>query len=82
MAIRTDPNPGRGDRRTTLGSLARLESLSRYDLALLLIPLAFLCSFVLGSMFPVPTSASLVGASLFGAAVVTDVYFRNPPTVR
>jgi len=79
----TDSDSGRSDRRTSFDRLGTLpESLSRYDLTLLVIPLVFLCAFVLGTALPVPTLASLVGASVFGAVVVTDALFLNPPTGR
>jgi hypothetical protein len=82
VPVSTDSEPGRSVRRTPFRSLAPLDSLARYDLALLVIPLAFLGALVVGSALPVPTLASLVGASLFGAAVVTDALFLNPPTAR
>jgi hypothetical protein len=82
VTVSTDSEPGCSARRTTFRSLAPLDSLSRYDLTLLVIPLAFLCALAVGSALPVPTLVSLVGASLFGAVVVTDALFLNPPTAR
>jgi len=85
VAISTDTDraPGRSDRRTPFDRFGTLpDSLSRYDLTLLVIPLVFLCGLVLGSALPVPTLASLLGASVFGAIVVTDALFLNPPTGR
>jgi hypothetical protein len=79
VAIGTSTETGRSDRRTPFGALG---SLSRYDLTLLVIPLAFLCSLALGSALPVPTTTALVGAALCGAALVTDALFLNPPTAR
>lgn len=79
MAISTDPDAARTDRRTPSGPL---RSLSRYDLTLLVIPLAFLCSFALGTALSVPTRTVMVVASLCGAAAVTDALFLNPPTGR
>ena len=80
MATSTDPEFRRteGRRRSTPRALSR--SLSRYDLTLLVVPLAFLCALVLGSALSVPTSAALTGAALCSAVVVADALFLNPPT--
>lgn len=80
MAIGTDTDPRRTDRRKTLAPGALSESLSRYDLTLLVVPIAFLCALVLNSALPVPTSTALAGAALCGAVVVADALFLNPPT--
>lgn len=82
VAISIDPGARRSDRRTPSDPLPIPDSLSRYDLTLLVIPLAFLCALVVGTALPVPTSASLVAASLCGAVVLTDALFLNPPTGR
>jgi hypothetical protein len=82
MSVGTDSNTGRSDRRTTLDPLGPPDSLSRHDLVLLVIPLAFPCSLALGSALPVATPTALVGAALFGAAVVADALFVDPPGAR
>lgn len=82
MAIGTRTENGRTGRRTGLARLGLSGPLSRYDLVLFVIPLAFLFALVLGAALPVPTSAALVGAALCGVAVVTDALFLNPPTAR
>lgn len=56
-----------------------LASPSRYDLALWLIPAAFLLAFVASAILPVSTRAALVGASLIGTLVIADAVALNPP---
>lgn len=53
---------------------------SRYDLVLLVIPMAFLFGLVVARMSSVPPHVPLVGAALVGALAVGDAMFRNPPT--
>lgn len=80
MATSTDPEFRRTERRRRSTPRALSRPLSRYDLTLLVVPLAFLCALVLGSALSVPTSAALAGAALCGAVVVADALFLNPPT--
>ena len=80
MATSTDTELRRTDRRRRLAPGALARSLTRYDLTLLVVPLAFLCALVLGSVLQVSTSAALSGAALCGAVVVADALFLNPPT--
>lgn len=77
MATSTGTDVGRTDRRTSLGSPGPL---SRYDLTLLVIPLVLALSGLVGAASAVPTPAALLVGALFGAAVVVDALFLNPPT--
>lgn len=56
-----------------------LASLSRYDLVLAFIPVAFLVSVVIGYLLSVPFRATLTGASAVGALALVDALFVNPP---
>jgi hypothetical protein len=56
-----------------------LPSLSRYDLVLALIPVAFLVSVVLGYLLSVPLRTTLTGASAVAALALLDALFLNPP---
>ncbi|MFB6084581.1 MAG: hypothetical protein ABEJ94_10085 [Halorientalis sp.] len=56
-----------------------LDSLSRYDLVLALVPVAFLVSVVLGNLLSVPFRTTLAGASAIGALTLLDALFVNPP---
>ena len=80
MATSPDTEFRRTEHRREPVSRSTLESLSRYDLTLLVVPLAFLCALVLGSALSIPTSAALAGAALCGAVAVADALFLNPPT--
>ena len=79
MAISADTGTGRTDRRTPSDSI---DSLSRYDLTLLAIPLVMSLAGAVGATSPVPMRTALVVASLCAAAVVADALFLNPPTAR
>lgn len=54
--------------------------LSRYDLLLAIIPLAFLLALLAGFALSIPPQLSLVAASVIGAVALVDGLFRNPPT--
>jgi|APHM01.1.fsa_nt_gi hypothetical protein len=66
---------GSGD---TLGS--SFARLSRYDLILVAIPLAFLAGGVATFGLGVPVRRSMAAASLVGAFAVVDALFINPPS--
>lgn len=53
--------------------------LTRYDLVLLVIPVAFLFGLIAAGLLSVPTHVPLVGAAVVGALAVGDAMFRNPP---
>jgi len=56
-----------------------IASLSRYDLVLAFIPVAFLMSVVLSFVLSVPFRTTLTGASAVGALALLDALFVNPP---
>ncbi|MFC5973122.1 hypothetical protein ACFPYI_17450 [Halomarina salina] len=56
-----------------------VDRLSRYDLVLLVVPLAFLGALLVSALADVSTQSALSGAALVGAAVVADGLFRRPP---
>jgi hypothetical protein len=56
------------------------DGLSRYDLVLLAIPLAFLSGLVASGLSSVPVERALGLASAVGATAVADALFFNPPT--
>lgn len=58
---------------------ALVRSVSRYDLVLAVIPLAFLLSGLAGVALSVPPHLWLAGGSVVGALAVADALFRNPP---
>ena len=55
------------------------DRLSRYDLVLLVVPLAFLGAVLASTFAGVSTHSALAGAALVGAAAVADGLFRRPP---
>ncbi|WP_277542015.1 hypothetical protein [Haloarcula laminariae] len=60
--------------------LLRPGSVSRYDLVLAVIPVAFLLTVVASGLLGVTMRTALAVGALLGAAVVTDALFLNPPT--
>ena len=55
------------------------DRVSRYDLQLLLIPMAFVVAWLLSVLVGVSTTSALTVASLVGAATIADGLFRRPP---
>lgn len=55
------------------------DRLSRYDLVLLVVPLAFVVAALASAFVGVSTHSALTGAALVGAAAVVDGLFRRPP---
>jgi hypothetical protein len=53
--------------------------LNRYDLILLGVPLCYAAAILIGFTFDMPTTVSLGGGSVLGAALLGDALFRNPP---
>lgn len=53
---------------------------SRYDLILAAIPLAFVAALVAAVTLGVPLRSTMGAASMVGALAVGDAIFRNPPT--
>jgi len=62
------------------GPRSLADELSRYDVVLLAIPLAFLFGLVVSGLPSVPVEGALGVASAVGAVAVADALFLNPPT--
>jgi len=60
-------------------SLPDIGAVSRYDAVLLVIPLSFLASGLVGQLLPVDPQAGLTLGSIVGAAAIVDALFLNPP---
>lgn len=58
---------------------AVLASTTRYDLALWLIPLAFILAIILGTALDLSVRTMLVSAALVGVVVLADALYLNPP---
>ncbi|WP_162993819.1 hypothetical protein [Halalkalicoccus subterraneus] len=56
-----------------------LAPVSRYDLVLWLVPLAFLLAFVASATLAISTHTALVGASLISALAIVDAVALHPP---
>ena len=61
--------------RTTDGAIA----VSRYDLVLAVVPVAFLLAFAAGLLSSIPLHAAMAIGSLAGTAAVADALFVDPP---
>ena len=61
--------------RTTDGAAA----VSRYDLVLAVVPVAFLLAFAAGLLSSIPLYAAMAIGSLAGTVAVADALFVNPP---
>ena len=57
----------------------RSTSLTRYDMVLTLIPLAFIVVALAAGVSGVSFHAALAGGSALSAAVLVDALFLNPP---
>jgi hypothetical protein len=57
-----------------------LTAVTRYDLALGVIPFAFIGSVVASATADLSLTQALVPATLVGILVIVDVCYRNPPT--
>lgn len=57
-------------------------STARYDLALGLIPLAFVLAMTLGMVLGLSVQVMLVSAALVGVGVLVDALYLNPPVER
>ncbi len=53
--------------------------LSRYDIILVAIPLAFLAALLVGQLLSLSMQATVVVGAALGALVVVDALFVNPP---
>lgn len=53
--------------------------LSRYDVILVAIPLAFLAALLIGQLLSLPIQAAVVVGAALGALAVVDALFVTPP---
>lgn len=68
--------------RSTLrpnGPRARELGLSRYDLVLAVVPVAFLLALLVGGVVGVPTRVAVTTAAAVAALALIDGLFLNPP---
>lgn len=56
-----------------------LNSVSRYDLVLAVIPTAFLTALLTANLLALPARSTLVIAGFVSALVLIDALFLNPP---
>lgn len=56
------------------------DELSRHDLVLVAIPVAFLFALVAGRLLAVPVQGSMTVAAAVGAIAMADALFLNPPS--
>jgi hypothetical protein len=75
MAVSRNTGTGRRPHR----SPTALPSLTRYDLVLVAIPLAFLATLLGHVVTGVSIELAIAGASLVAATAVTDALFLHPP---
>jgi hypothetical protein len=57
----------------------RGSGLTRYDIVLLCVPVAFLAAAVASLVLDVPPHAATAAGGLASAFVLADALFRNPP---
>jgi hypothetical protein len=57
----------------------RGSGLTRYDIVLLCIPVAFVAAALAGVLLEVPSHATTAAGGLVSAFVLADALFRNPP---
>lgn len=65
--------------REMFSAVRRPPGLSRYDVVLAVIPLAFLSALFATTVLSMPFQQTAVVASLVGGATVIDALFLNPP---
>lgn len=63
------------------GGRANLD-VSRYDLILAVIPLAFVLGVLVSGVLPVPLHGGMALAAAVGGIAVVDAIFLNPPVPR
>ena len=70
-------NPG----QTGSGNESRrpLDSVSRYDLLLAVLPLGFLCPVLAHVLVAIPLQMAIASGALFGLVVTVDALFVHPP---
>ncbi|MFB6223876.1 MAG: hypothetical protein ABEH86_09445 [Haloarcula sp.] len=78
MSTRADRTGG-FDRQNAEQAVS-FQSLTRYDLALAVIPAVFVLTLLTAAVLDLPVRTALTGGSLVGALIVVDALFVNPPT--
>ncbi len=76
----TSPNSGHSRPTSRRPLRDRLANLSRYDLLLAVIPLAFAVTLAVHAALGVSFRAAVAGGALLSGAAVFDALFFNPPT--
>jgi multidrug efflux pump subunit AcrB len=66
--------------RDVSGIAGQFDGVSRYDLILAAIPLAFFGAVLATALSSVSMEAGMAAASTVGALAVGDAIFRHPPT--
>lgn len=57
-----------------------IDRVSRYDVALVAIPMLFVGMVIIGWILGLPTPLKVVLGGILAGIIVTDVLFINPPT--
>ena len=76
----TSPNSGHRGTPSRRSGRSRLPDLSRYDLLLAVIPLAFVAMLGVHAALGVPLRLAVAGGALLSGAAVVDGLFFNPPS--
>lgn len=71
--------PQVGGREPATGVAPSRWPLSRYDLVLAVIPLAFALAILAGALLGVSMPTAMAAASTLGMGLILDTVFRNPP---
>lgn len=56
-----------------------LDSVSRYDLILAVIPTAFITALLVANLLAISTQTTILAAAMVGALALLDALFFNPP---
>lgn len=56
-----------------------LDSVSRYDLILAVIPTAFITALLVANLLAISTQTTILAAAMVGALALLDALFINPP---
>lgn len=68
-----------GGREPATDAVPSRWPLSRYDLVLALIPLAFGVAILAGTLLGVSLPTAMAAASTLGMGLILDTVYRNPP---
>ena len=67
------------DREADRATTTLVPGVTRYDLLLAVVPVAFALGVAASHLASLPPRAGLAGASLVAGVAVVDALFRNPP---